>query len=788
MIEFLLRFVLPMGLTGSLAALAALLASPFKKKMQPWHTRLFLAAAALLFVLPVAAVVGIGNSSASNTTPTAATNVLQTLPVASPAFQAGEAVARIATPTPQPEAAAAPAPQSSRAPALHREWNLPAIAAGAYLAGVLIFFFWQLGGYLLFLRRLKKHSHPLQNGPEKALLASLCKEFSLRKQPPLYQCEKVSSPLLAGALSPRIVLPAQDIPPAQLELALRHELTHLRQQDLPLKWLAAAAATLHWYNPLAHWLRAAVADACEKNCDFLVTQSMSGLQRKNYAATLLAFSDMRTPYTVSRFAAPVKKIKERIDTMLHPIKQNRFKTAAAALALCVMLSCGLLAGCGLAAGTASGSLSSSATQSPASSPSSMPAAQNNGWIMPVASYQGIRPPQSQGMYYLLFTQPTENIVAVAPGTITQSEADFDGTYHIEIKCGDGIFVYYGGLSSATAAVGQSVASGDVIGQAADNMGVSFYKQAEGTGDKQPFGSTLYFSQAPAYTDALNASGGAMALPMPGTEYWCSVGQDGSLFFVSRNLKLDVSSAFAELGSIPAGSTVFGASTQQTVVSCRAGKVVSSTPENDGTHTLLMEYGLGVFARYENLSTATATNGASVAAGEQLGTAESKCIFSVFSTELSYSSSEKPAEQPIAFADFLMWDGGSPLVPRTVEQQAVSPVPNATYVSRGFVKDAHQGVDYIAPAGTPIVAFSAGVVEKAEQDPTYGNLLVIDHGGGIKSLYAHCEKILAEEGTSVAAGQTIATVGSSGVSTGNHCHFEILENETPVDPSLYLQPS
>lgn len=98
---------------------------------------------------------------------------------------------------------------------------------------------------------------------------------------------------------------------------------------------------------------------------------------------------------------------------------------------------------------------------------------------------------------------------------------------------------------------------------------------------------------------------------------------------------------------------------------------------------------------------------------------------------------------------------------------------------------HKGRDYAAAAGTPIYAAAAGTVTTVSYSSVRGNYVIINHGGGLSTLYQHCSSVLVSAGQSVSAGQNIATVGSTGNSTGPHLHFEVWENGTPVDPRNYL---
>ena len=99
---------------------------------------------------------------------------------------------------------------------------------------------------------------------------------------------------------------------------------------------------------------------------------------------------------------------------------------------------------------------------------------------------------------------------------------------------------------------------------------------------------------------------------------------------------------------------------------------------------------------------------------------------------------------------------------------------------------HKGIDMAAPTGTPIYACKSGTVQYAvNMDPTYGNYVILSHGGGMTSLYAHMSKMLVEKGQTVGTGEEIGKVGSTGLATGPHLHFEIRLNGEAQDPQKYL---
>ena len=123
-----------------------------------------------------------------------------------------------------------------------------------------------------------------------------------------------------------------------------------------------------------------------------------------------------------------------------------------------------------------------------------------------------------------------------------------------------------------------------------------------------------------------------------------------------------------------------------------------------------------------------------------------------------------------------------------------PVPEFTRLSSKYgyrfhpilhVNKMHTGLDISASSGKQILASADGTVILSSVKGGYGNCVMIDHGGGIVTLYGHCSKLLVSSGQKVARGQNVALVGSTGLSTGPHCHFEVRVNGSTTDPMNYL---
>ena len=105
-----------------------------------------------------------------------------------------------------------------------------------------------------------------------------------------------------------------------------------------------------------------------------------------------------------------------------------------------------------------------------------------------------------------------------------------------------------------------------------------------------------------------------------------------------------------------------------------------------------------------------------------------------------------------------------------------------------LKDYHKGIDIAFPLGTEILAGLDGTVTTAAYDSSYGNYMVISDGKGLEMKYAHCDTLLVSEGQPISKGDIIATVGSTGDSTGAHLHMEILKDGTHINPIYFVEPN
>ncbi len=118
---------------------------------------------------------------------------------------------------------------------------------------------------------------------------------------------------------------------------------------------------------------------------------------------------------------------------------------------------------------------------------------------------------------------------------------------------------------------------------------------------------------------------------------------------------------------------------------------------------------------------------------------------------------------------------------------ICPLPKGRFKVSSYYGDGrnHKGVDLCANRGVPIYAAASGTVTYAGWRNDYGYNIIIDHGNGLQTRYAHASVLYVSKGTKVSQGDVIAAVGSTGNSTGNHLHFEVIVNGTRVNPAPYI---
>ncbi|WP_346769055.1 M23 family metallopeptidase [Crystallibacter degradans] len=148
--------------------------------------------------------------------------------------------------------------------------------------------------------------------------------------------------------------------------------------------------------------------------------------------------------------------------------------------------------------------------------------------------------------------------------------------------------------------------------------------------------------------------------------------------------------------------------------------------------------------------------------------------------------EQPAEKPETEAPAETGQPVTGLAGPLAQMNISSPFGYRTNPLTGASGEFHNGTDFSSGCETPVLASAAGtVVEASSSAAGYGNRVVVDHGGGLKTTYNHLGSIAVQAGQEVAAGERVAGVGTTGNSTGCHLHFEVLVNEETVDPAGWL---
>ena len=230
--------------------------------------------------------------------------------------------------------------ETARKAELSIDWKSSALwlsiwAAGAFVSmGITVF------SYLRFNLSLKKKLMEPDSFTQ-AVYASIP-----GRKPALYFSDSARTPMMLGVVKPMIVLPYREYDEELLLNILRHELTHYRRFDTLYKWVTSAVLSLHWFNPLAWFIRREVNRSCELSCDEMLLRSMNKDEKQSYGNSLLlmaAQSPLPSAVVATSFATEKRNLKERLVQIMN-YKKSGTRLISSVLALALLTGCGVAAG------------------------------------------------------------------------------------------------------------------------------------------------------------------------------------------------------------------------------------------------------------------------------------------------------------------------------------------------------------------------------------------------------------------------------------------------------------
>lgn len=634
-----------------------------------------------------------------------------------------------------------------------------------------------------------------------------------------------STPVLIGVYHPIIVLPqlayVRNGMGEELKYILRHELTHYRRKDVLYKWLAAAVTSLHWFNPLMLLIRRQIDRACELSCDEAVISGMSAYEKQSYGNTLLALSASRklsAGALATTLCEDKKELKERLISIM---KYKKKSTWAVALTLILAL---LLTGCAVALGAANSTgsqdwmnaeLSLNENGEPLvryheqdewvklgepiaapkewSSDSEIESRQeakalsyspqthmamvsaNDGWL--AATYgNGVANADTyiyrthdggktwsettqikEAMWYpnqVIFLDNQHAIIAI--GLFVDApifQTSDGGMTWTQIK----LPLDAGAWEAQLMSVEQNVITLTVADRTSNNDGMMETLSSEdgGTTWQREGPAVSTDSDKPAIFETVNDQ---LNADVEFTNGWRSAlvepDENGGKYIIVQvgSLKSDPEQGVAVVCHQNKGSEQYVIDDQFLTPSKRGAIKIESLGAKDFNMSVAAEDGY-------------------------------KWIFDVYNGFQAGANTE-PDRQPVSTAaisnlDWVWPVEGYDTITSTFGKR-VHPITGTTEF-RDHIDIAGNGVE-----GAAVYAALSGTVSKAEFDDEQGNYIVISHDNGIETIYRHLDELKVSAGDTVASGDTIGTVGSTGKVTGVCLTFAVYVDGTAVNPLDYFK--
>ncbi len=224
--------------------------------------------------------------------------------------------------------------------------TLPQVLCGVWLVGVVMLAVWQAIAYRYEKKKLLKNALLL---PEMLVMEALRAELGVRCAVPVLQSTALTTPLVLGLVRPRLLLPARPFDETELEMVLRHELTHIRRGDIAYKLVMNLAVLVHWYNPLVWLARRLAAQDIELACDETVLAGKNAVYRAAYAdsvfktaASTALHKNGRAPLLSTGFANDKDSLKQRFSAICSRVAKRPGRAVLVAAVCIVLLAGGLV--------------------------------------------------------------------------------------------------------------------------------------------------------------------------------------------------------------------------------------------------------------------------------------------------------------------------------------------------------------------------------------------------------------------------------------------------------------
>ncbi len=669
------------------------------------------------------------------------------------------------------------------------------------------FAIWVTGAFCLFAFFTAKHFCAVKKiTADCTPFEELPEGFVPAKNVRIYKSKNLCSPLSFGFLRPKIIIP-EGTSKEQLPFVLLHENTHVKDRDAVLKFFALLALCLNWFDPFV-WVAVKYLDRdMERYCDERVLSSLCGEKASSYAGTILDFAEKES-LSLSYFSAA--SLTERIVSIMNnKNKKSRFPAVLCVFAAIVFI----MAACGTVPREPEEKhdyeelaeiLEKADWQFSMENQYVIELDEGNLYptIFKITDENG----KEHYSYSCNFTElPVERIVIKDPGIASyipsevacfksHTETISISNYDKLLACGFKVEYNDGEIVISTE---------EPINAKVPEFSLSIHVNLEET-EIISEGPEIFYFGMPNKNEEYSQEKHAKKIRFideADEEIFRSVEErdekmreEASQTAISFTWPCEENEITCAFGSLENHAGIdIGHENGSEIYAAADGEVFFvSDDENEYGACLSIDHGEQFSSFYAHCSEICVEQGDKVKAGDLIA----KTGSSGNSTGPHLHFELRKGKTQLDPEDFLPvpavyesdFEELSFAEKAEIAMEFIRPIEGG-YVSCSLWEyKGHLGADY-TPAegeGSDILAVADGKVVKAKWGHTgYGNCIILDHGGGIQTLYAHCHELFVELGDEVKAGDVIASVGSSGNSTGTHLHFELRQNGTYVDPEKYI---